>query len=582
MASSVDRSAPDFQLLFEATPGCYLVLAPDLTIVAVSDAYLQATKTIRDQIVGRGVFDVFPDNPDDPGADGVANLRASLTRAMQSGHADAMAVQKYDIRRPESEGGGFEEHYWNPVNTPVLRSDRSVAYIIHRVEDVTAMVRMQHAARESEKNLRALSQESEERYSELLDAAPDAMIVVDTDGIIRLVNVQAENLFGYSRAELVGQSHDVLIPGAVRGRHAHHVQSFFAAPKTRTMGTGLELFGVRKDGSQIPIEVSLSPLRSRGSWSVSAAIRDVTERKRVEASVKLNADRLASAIESIEQAVALFDADDRLVLCNSSYRGLLADVISAPLVGLPFEQILDAWMRDLVFATDQERANFRAARLSKRRQSTAGFEVRTCDGRTLRVVDRRTPEGGMVKSIWDLTDDVRRAEELREARAAADVASAAKSEFLSSMSHELRTPLNAILGFAQLLQRDKKEPLSERHKARIEQILKGGEHLLRLIDDILDLSRIEAGGVSISTEPVGIPEVLQELKTTLGPAANRTGIHVEIESLPANTPRILADRTRFAQILMNFGSNAIKYGKPNGHVTLRVDVRGEAIRIAVV
>ena len=100
---------------------------------------------------------------------------------------------------------------------------------------------------------------------------------------------------------------------------------------------------------------------------------------------------------------------------------------------------------------------------------------------------------------------------------AADAASTAKSEFLSSMSHELRTPLNAILGFAQLLQRDKKEPLSARHHERVDQILKGGEHLLRLIDDILDLSRIEAGGVSISTEPVSVREVLDEVRTTLEP-----------------------------------------------------------------
>ena len=139
------------------------------------------------------------------------------------------------------------------------------------------------------------------------------------------------------------------------------------------------------------------------------------------------------------------------------------------------------------------------------------------------------------------------AAQLREARALAEAASAAKSEFLSSMSHELRTPLNAILGFAQLLWRDQREPLSARHKQRVEHILKGGEHLLRLINDILDLSKIEAGSVSISTEPVSIAEVLEEVQRTLQPLAAREGIRIELAPAPAvaraGIPGVLVQRT---------------------------------------
>src|SRR5688572_22827970 len=109
-------TGPDFRALFESIPGLYLVLAPDLTIVAVSDAYLDATMTRRDDILGRHIFDVFPDNPADADATGVQNLRASLERVLATGRPDAMAVQKYDIRRPAEEGGGFEERYWSPVN----------------------------------------------------------------------------------------------------------------------------------------------------------------------------------------------------------------------------------------------------------------------------------------------------------------------------------------------------------------------------------------------------------------------------------------------------------------------------------
>jgi signal transduction histidine kinase/CheY-like chemotaxis protein len=133
---------PDFKALFESAPGLYLVLDPDLTIVAVSEAYLNATMTKRAEILGRGLFEVFPDNPDDPEATGVTNLRTSLDRVRRELVADTMAVQKYDIRRPESEGGGFEVRYWSPLNSPVLASNRNLAHIIHRVEDVTEFVRL--------------------------------------------------------------------------------------------------------------------------------------------------------------------------------------------------------------------------------------------------------------------------------------------------------------------------------------------------------------------------------------------------------------------------------------------------------
>lgn len=561
--------APDFRLLFESGGGCCLVLAPDLTIVAVSDAYLVATMTKRAEISGRGLFDVFPDNPDDPTASGTANLRASLERVLALRRPETMAIQKYDIRRPDVLGGGFEERHWSPVNSPVLDDTGQVAYIIHRVEDVTDLIRLKTLETKQSEMIRELSARSDQ----LLDTAPDAMVVVGADGRILLVNLRAEALFGYSRSELLGQSLELLIPEQSRSGHARHVEKFFAEPGSRPMGSGLELFGRRRDGSELPIEVSLSPLRTDQGMTVSAAIRDISDRKHSEAATKLLAERLASAVESIQDAFALFDADDRLVLCNSVYRRLIGDALSGPVVGKSYVELLDAWASDIDFHDEAERRRFREERLTHRQQDqTTTFDVRLRDGRSLRVIDRRTAEGGIVKTIWDLTDDERRAEELRLARTAAEAGSAAKSEFLSSMSHELRTPLNAILGFAQLLLRDKKEPLSGRHRERADQIIKGGEHLLHLIDDILDLSRIEAGGVSISTEPVNLLEVLEEVTTTLQPMATTQGLTLELELPSRELPMVAVDRTRFKQILMNFGSNAIKYNRDSGKVSFVVSL----------
>ena len=157
-------------MFFEAAPGLYLVLAQDLRIVAVSDAYLRATMTSREGILGRGIFEVFPDNPDDPQATGVNNLRASLDSVLEFGRTDTMAVQKYDVRRPDSEGGGFEERYWSPQNSPVLGPGGRVHFIIHRVEDVTEFVRLKQAGSERTKALQDMESEVYLRAQEVASA----------------------------------------------------------------------------------------------------------------------------------------------------------------------------------------------------------------------------------------------------------------------------------------------------------------------------------------------------------------------------------------------------------------------------
>ena len=216
-----------------------------------------------------------------------------------------------------------------------------------------------------------------------------------------------------------------------------------------------------------------------------------------------------------------------------------------------------------------------------------------CDGRVRLELAGRRKDGGELPVELGLSPidgarelviagirDVGELRELRRARDAAEAANAAKRELLSSMGHELRTPLNAILGFAQLLERDRKEPLSERQQERLQYVLRGGEQLLRLIDDLLDLARIETGRLAIAPEPVALAEVLAEVVTALEPIAAEAQIRLE-PTASAALPLVVADRARLAQILTSLGSNAIKHGKPGGRVRFELDAGAARVRITV-
>jgi PAS domain S-box-containing protein len=418
-------------------------------------------------------------------------------------------------------------------------------------------------------------------FRQLLDAAPDAVVVVDTPGRIVFANTQTERLFDYAPGSLLGEAVEVLVPDSLRAQHIQQRTRYAEAPRTRPMGSGLELSGRKRDGTTFPIEISLSPVQTAGGKLISASIRDVSARKEQEAAARRLQSQLLNSVESIQAAFAIFDAEDKLVLCNSEYRQLLHSRQSGEVIGRGFAELLSSMASGIFHNDDPGTPPLEQRWGAHHRQPDGPLDLRTVNGQHLRVLERRTLEGGTVVTISDITDDVRREDELRAARALAEAASAAKSDFLASMSHELRTPLNAILGFAQLLLRDRKAPLSAHQLDRVGHVLRGGEHLLRLIDDVLDLARIESGRILVSLEPVPLADLLRAVKGTLQPLAERAEMQVLLEPLPADAGNVVADRTRLEQILMNYGSNAVKYGRARGSVRLRALPMGEYVRIEV-
>ncbi len=205
---STEIDLPDFRALFECAPSCFLVLTPDLTIVAASDAYLAVSRTERDHIVGRGVFEVFTDNTGDPAASGAANLKTSLQRVLSSGRADTMAVQRYDLALSAEVGAGFEERHWSVINSPVPGPDGGIAYIVHRVEDVTEFVHTRVAAG------------AEPTFA---GAAPVEVSTTELDVYLRAQEIQETNqhlrLLARSRSEFLSRmSHELRTPmNAVMG-----------------------------------------------------------------------------------------------------------------------------------------------------------------------------------------------------------------------------------------------------------------------------------------------------------------------------------------------------------------------------
>lgn len=262
-----------YKSLFEASPGLYLILDTRLHIVAVTDNYLKATMTVREQILYRHIFEVFPDNPHDENADGVRNLKRSLETVLATGQEHIMAIQRYDIRTAD-DPEEFEVRYWSPVNTPVKDDSGRVALIIHKVEDVTATVRLQESHDE-----RFVSYQ---RLQAILEAMPDGMVVTNAQGQMILVNATAAALFGYQKSEMLYRDVSMLVPPRFREHHGKNVVKYFEAPRTRRMGYGQEMFGLKKDGTEFPFHVTLSPLDTPEGLLTNAVVRDLTETKKLE------------------------------------------------------------------------------------------------------------------------------------------------------------------------------------------------------------------------------------------------------------------------------------------------------------
>jgi PAS domain S-box-containing protein len=441
--------------------------------------------------------------------------------------------------------------------------------------------------------------------SAIFNSANFSSIATDAKGVIQIFNVGAERMLGYAAADVVNKitPADISDPQELiaRADALSHELSTLITPgfealvfkASREIEDIYQLTYIRKDGSRFPAVVSVTALRDDSGGIIGYLLigTDNTARKQVEEEQKKLDQRLRdqqfytrSLIESNIDALMTTDPAGIITDVNKQMEALTG-CTRDELIGAPFKS----------YYTDPDRAEAGIKLvLSEKKVTNYELTARTREGKETVVsynattfYDRDRKLQGVFAAARDVTERKRFEQALQEsnveleaAKSAAEKANLAKSDFLSSMSHELRSPLNAILGFAQLMEAANPLPTADQ-AARIAQILKAGWHLLKLINEILDLAVIESGKVSVSLEPVSLAEIMVECQTMMEPEAQKLDIRMSFPHFDRQR-FVSADLIRLKQVVINLLSNAIKYNKEHGTVTVTcLQITPERTRIRV-
>jgi PAS domain S-box-containing protein len=381
----------------------------------------------------------------------------------------------------------------------------------------------------------------------VVESSPNALVLVDPQGKIVLVNQQAEQLFGYDRTELIGQAIEVLVPQPYREKHPVDLAKFFKDPHKRAMGAGRDLYGLRKDGSRVPVEIGLTPVTTPNGTFVLSAIVDITHRKRAE-------ERFRIAVEASPNAVIMVNGHGQMVLVNRQTE-LMFGYGRAELLGQPVEVLVPSRFREghpayrrHFFADPKARPMGAGRDLFGLRKDGTEFPVE------IGLNPIMTDEGLMVLSaVVDITS--RKKAEHVLARQAQELArsNAELQQFAYVASHDLREPLRAVAGCLQILGERAQAKLDSGDHELMNHAVEGAYRMQQLIDDLLAYSRV--GTQAGTLRPVNMNQVMKAVLANLASLIAESKAVVEHPPLP----EIHADHTQMIQLLQNLVGNAVKY-----------------------
>ena len=429
---------------------------------------------------------------------------------------------------------------------------------------------------------------SEKWLSTTLASIGDAVIATDMNGAISFMNPIAESLTGWTLEDARGKSMDLvfdIVNKETRHPVENPVKKVFREGKV--VGLADHTILLSKSGKEFDIEDSAAPITADAgvAFGVVLVFRDITEKKLVEQETSRQKDLLLLILSTVTDGVVVADTNGKFLLFNAAAERFLGvgavnatpDKWSDQYGVFSPDGVTPYPPSDLPLVRSMRGENVDAAELFIRNANVPAGRLLSITGRPLRGDDGAL-KGGVVV-LHDVTLQKRAQEALVQAKDEAERTSQFKDQFLSTMSHELRTPLNAVLGFSDLLADERYGPLNEKQRRYIDHIHTGGKHLLTLISDILDLSKIEAGRMELALESLTVEGAFAEVVSVMQPLVDKKAQLLSAHAAPGLTIR--ADSTRFKQVLMNLLGNAVKFTPNGGRIELAARLADGKVRVEV-